>query len=71
LCMPRAAQCNGIQECPDGSDEQPGICKDITCPAGKFQCLRKCVDLSRHCDGTVDCLDGSDEANCKCMWVIF
>lgn len=69
LCFPRSSLCNGIRECPDGSDESLTICKNYTCPSGKFQCKTssylECIDSALVCDGSRNCMDGYDEAHCK------
>lgn len=47
---------DGIDDCPDGSDEQ--------CRQDQLRCERglpKCVDQKLAYDGVNDCADGSDE----------
>ena len=58
-CVHKLWQCDGDQDCPDGSDESSEICK---CLDNEFQCLnKKCVPSASICDGYKNCDDGSDE----------
>ncbi|KAG8509659.1 Low-density lipoprotein receptor-related protein 2 [Galemys pyrenaicus] len=61
-CISVTWLCNGVQECPDGTDEQ---CEEA---CGRhplaWQCDDgRCIPTSWLCDGAGDCLDGSDEAH--------
>ncbi|XP_025416415.1 basement membrane-specific heparan sulfate proteoglycan core protein isoform X4 [Sipha flava] len=69
-CLPPEYRCNGLVECPDGTDE-------LMCPSSKsnlepvcanddFQCDgTRCIHKSQVCNGVVDCLDQTDEqSNC-------
>uniref|UniRef100_A0A8C3QSZ7 MAM and LDL receptor class A domain containing 1 n=1 Tax=Cyanoderma ruficeps TaxID=181631 RepID=A0A8C3QSZ7_9PASS len=70
-CLSRAARCNGVEECTDGSDEMncpmevpattaPGSCKDteFLCPS------QGCILSLLQCDGVSDCHLSEDEVGC-------
>lgn len=67
-CVRGNAQCNGIPECSDRSDEAD--CGDNVrplprCSPSQFRCESgQCVSLMARCNGYTDCLDSSDEKNC-------
>ncbi|KII72571.1 putative vitellogenin receptor [Thelohanellus kitauei] len=57
-------KCDGVDNCPDASDE-------FNCPAecqsDQFLCFKdkKCLSLDNICDGKEDCSDGIDEVDCS------
>ncbi|XP_055516540.1 sortilin-related receptor isoform X2 [Leucoraja erinacea] len=66
-CIPNWKQCDGHQDCRDGSDERhcpthpPLLCSNGTvCDDGE-----RCVGQLEQCDGFLDCSDNSDEKNCS------
>ena len=69
-CIEKPKQCDGINDCQDGSDEKNCIytCKE----ANQFQCIHdndqslplECIPKTQYCDGEKNCVNGEDERNC-------
>lgn len=64
-CIHQTWVCDGDPDCPDGADESPQLCTNLTCRPDQFQCSsRQCIPGHFHCNGQSDCVDGSDEQDC-------
>ncbi|XP_037122199.1 LDL receptor repeat-containing protein egg-1-like [Syngnathus acus] len=64
-CIPPTQICDGVKDCPDGSDEKTCLkrCKNKS----DFLCKdrRSCVLKKLVCDGRAHCHDSSDEVDCS------
>nr|XP_036227317.1 uncharacterized protein LOC118682508 [Bactrocera oleae] len=61
-CVNITDKCNGVQDCEDGSDELPSLCKTILCGKNQFQCgYGACLPMKAKCNGKKECWDGTDE----------
>ncbi|XP_042180932.1 low-density lipoprotein receptor-related protein 1B-like [Oncorhynchus tshawytscha] len=66
-CVQASWKCDGDDDCLDGSDEEPHICYNRSCPADQFKCLNnRCIPKRWLCDGTNDCGNNEDESNFTC-----
>ncbi|CAH1264796.1 LRP1B [Branchiostoma lanceolatum] len=64
-CLPPGWQCDGYDNCLDGSDEKNCEIEECFDP-DYFKCESHgvCVPPNKVCEGDDDCPDGSDEKNC-------
>ena len=67
ICVPYNLTCDGLEHCPDGSDEDVRYCAVRSCKKGFFGCgNNRCVLESSVCNKVDDCGDFSDEEGCPC-----
>merc|ERR1712233_133989 len=68
-CVVLEAQCDGKQQCADGSDEAADQCEQSTCGPHLFQCQSgsQCVSNTQVCNGASNCKDSSDERPPSCI----
>ncbi|XP_068626102.1 modular serine protease-like [Battus philenor] len=66
-CISFDGKCDGIVDCPDGSDETYPLCRKEKCQYNWFRCTYgACVDGTAPCNGIQECADNSDELLPRC-----
>ncbi|XP_022104045.1 uncharacterized protein LOC110986465 isoform X2 [Acanthaster planci] len=66
-CLRIENVCDLVQDCEDGSDEDPFLCvSSRKCVAEFFKCgsSAQCISQANRCDGIYDCSNGEDEKDC-------
>ncbi|VDD76094.1 unnamed protein product [Mesocestoides corti] len=58
VCVPSAEICDGIEQCPNGEDENLATCAILN------EGTSNCLPFAKFCDGVPDCLSGFDEDRC-------
>uniref|UniRef100_A0A6A7FMH6 Prolow-density lipoprotein receptor-related protein 1-like n=4 Tax=Hirondellea gigas TaxID=1518452 RepID=A0A6A7FMH6_9CRUS len=67
VCFSSSQICDGVQDCPDNTDESPCLISlDLLCSSEEFLCREelRCIPHPFVCDGNADCIDHSDEQHC-------
>lgn len=63
MCVGAGERCDGVPQCPDGSDETGCWTPTQEC-ALRCDTATRCIPRSWLCDGHADCLDHTDEQGC-------
>ncbi|RMC13904.1 hypothetical protein DUI87_08987 [Hirundo rustica rustica] len=63
VCVGAGERCDGVPQCPDGSDETGCWTPTQEC-ALRCDAATRCIPRSWLCDGHADCLDHTDEQGC-------